>query len=314
MPSAWATASSCISALTQTIAQSDDGYVELAVRLARDRGFRDDVRAAVAAAMRDPAATDPARYAARSRTAYRAALDGGRSRRRSAMTLREEIDAATAHYAAGRFGAAVAPTARARALAPRNAEILHNLGVALAADEPSSTKPPRRLARRPRWRRLRPSPGSRSAISSSAATGWRRAEAAFAAAARVAPDSVEALYNLGYTRHERWRFADALAPLAAARALAPANEQVWYQLYNTRLARRRTRGRARRLPGLRGTGRDHAGLLRAALESVRTLGDAAREERCVQQVLALDYGAEDIATLAGFLMRLQYFDVGPLPT
>jgi predicted O-linked N-acetylglucosamine transferase (SPINDLY family) len=34
--------------LTQTIAHSDDGYVELAVRLARDRAFRDEMRAAVA--------------------------------------------------------------------------------------------------------------------------------------------------------------------------------------------------------------------------------------------------------------------------
>jgi predicted O-linked N-acetylglucosamine transferase (SPINDLY family) len=63
--------------LTQTIAQSDDAYVELAVRLARERGFRDDVRAAVASAMRDPAATDPVRYARALEDAYERALTAG---------------------------------------------------------------------------------------------------------------------------------------------------------------------------------------------------------------------------------------------
>jgi predicted O-linked N-acetylglucosamine transferase (SPINDLY family) len=47
------------------------------VRLARDRGFRDDVRAAVASAMRDPAATDPVRYARALEDAYQRALTAG---------------------------------------------------------------------------------------------------------------------------------------------------------------------------------------------------------------------------------------------
>ena len=63
--------------LTQTIAQTDDGYVELAVRLASDRAFRDGVRAAVAAAMRDPAVTDPARYVRALEAAYQSVLGGG---------------------------------------------------------------------------------------------------------------------------------------------------------------------------------------------------------------------------------------------
>ena len=56
--------------LTQTIAQTDDGYVELAVRLAQDRAFRDSTRAAVASAMADPAVTDPVRYARALEAAY----------------------------------------------------------------------------------------------------------------------------------------------------------------------------------------------------------------------------------------------------
>ena len=63
--------------LTQTIAQTDDGYIELAVRLAQDRAFRDDTRAAVASALRDPAVTDPVRYARALEAAYDRALEPG---------------------------------------------------------------------------------------------------------------------------------------------------------------------------------------------------------------------------------------------
>ena len=60
--------------LTQTIAHSDDSYVELAVRLATDRAFRDSVRADVARAMADPAVADPARYARALEAAFMRAL------------------------------------------------------------------------------------------------------------------------------------------------------------------------------------------------------------------------------------------------
>src|SRR5262249_61949736 len=55
------------------------------------------------------------------------------------------------------------------------------------------------------------------------------AEAAFVEAARRAPASVEAHYNVGFVRHELGRSAEALASLEQARALAPSNEQVFYQ-------------------------------------------------------------------------------------
>jgi predicted O-linked N-acetylglucosamine transferase (SPINDLY family) len=63
--------------LTTTIAHTDDGYVELAVRLAQDRAFRDETRAAVVRAMADPAATDPGRYARALEDAYRRTLVAG---------------------------------------------------------------------------------------------------------------------------------------------------------------------------------------------------------------------------------------------
>jgi len=222
--------------------------------------------------------------------------------------LKDEIDAAGALYASARFAEAVTAYRRALALAPGNAAVMHNLGVALAAagrnDEAAATLAeavalaPQALAS---WLALGHLEFGRDRLDA--------AEAAFAAAARVAPQSVEALYNLGYARHEQWRFADAVPPLAAARALAPANEQVWYQLYNTRLALGDREGARADLEAFEQHAVPTAVFLRAALESVRTLGDPAREATVIDQVLAYPFGADDLGALAGFLMRLQYFDV-----
>ena len=222
--------------------------------------------------------------------------------------LADEIDAAGALYASAQFDEAAVAYRRALLLAPGNAAVMHNLGVALAAagrnDEAAATLAetvalaPQALAS---WLALGHVEVGRDRL--------EVAEAAFAAAARVAPQSVEALYNLGYARHEQWRFADAVPPLAAAHSLAPANEQVWYQLYNTLLALGDGEAARAHLQGFEHAAKPTALFLRAALESVRTLGDPAREATVVEQVLAYPFGADDVGALAGFLMRLQYFDV-----
>ncbi len=226
-----------------------------------------------------------------------------------AMTaLGDEIAAAAGHYAAGRFGEAVAAYRRAFALSPGNAALAHNLGVALAAlghaDEAAAYLKQAAMLQ----------PASAAPRLSLGHLEFRRdrleaAEAAFGMAARLAPRSVEANYNLGYTRHELWRFAEALPPLEHARTLDPRNEQVWYQLYNTRLVLGRREEALADFLAFEAEAAATPVFLRAALESARALGDPAREERCVRAALALDYGPDDTRTLAGFLMRLQYFDV-----
>jgi predicted O-linked N-acetylglucosamine transferase (SPINDLY family) len=223
-------------------------------------------------------------------------------------TLADEVATAADHFAAARFGAAIGAYRRALALAPRNAAIHHNLGVALAADG--------------RFDEGAVSLRQAAALDPTAATPWlslghlefRRdrleaAEAAFAAAAKLTPRSVEAHYNLGYTRHELWRFAEALPPLETARALDPANERVWYQLYNTRLVLGLREEALADFLAFEATAAMTPVFVRAALESVRALGDPAREQRYVRAALDLDYGPDDVRTLAGFIMRLQYFDV-----
>ena len=225
------------------------------------------------------------------------------------MTAFEQaIAAAGAHYASARFDAAAAAYREALALAPGNASVLHNLGVALAAggranEAASALSEAVALAPEAQasWLALGHVEFGRDRLDA--------AQDAFAAAARIAPGSVEAQYNLGYTLHERWRFAEAVPPLATARALAPASEQVWYQLYNTRLAAGDREAALADFLAFEPVAAPTAVFLRAALESVRTLGDAARESRVVRQVLDYAFGADDLGALAGFLMRLQYFDV-----
>ncbi len=223
-------------------------------------------------------------------------------------TLGDEIAAAAGHFAAGRFGEAAAAYRRALAISPSNAALQHNLGVALAADgrsdeaaaclrqaaamDPTSAAP---------WLSLGHLEFRRDRLDA--------AEAAFGTAARLAPGSVEAHYNLGYTRHELWRFAEALPSLEHARTLDPKNEQAWYQLYNTRLVLGQREEALADFLAFEKNAQATPAFLRAALESARALGDPAREERCVRAVLALDFGPDDRQTLAGFLMRLQYYDV-----
>ncbi|HYR01611.1 MAG TPA: hypothetical protein VET86_16335, partial [Casimicrobiaceae bacterium] len=94
-----------------------------------------------------------------------------------------------------------------------------------------------------------------------------------------------------------------------ARELAPANEQVWYQLYNTRLALGDREGALADFLAFEPRAAPTAAFLRAALECARMLGDGEREARVVAQVLAHDFTPGEVGPLAGVLMRLQYHDV-----
>jgi protein O-GlcNAc transferase len=215
---------------------------------------------------------------------------------------------AASHFAAGRYGEAVAAYRAARNVAPGNAGVLHNLGVALAAngdfDEAAAVLQ------------------QASVLQPSAAAPWlalghlefRRkrieaAESAFARAATLASGSVEAQYNLGYARHELGRFDAAIPALETARGLDPSNEQVWYQLLNTRLAQgEREAALADFLAFEKGAPLTPF-LFHAALDCVRGLGDPEKEAGYLRHATDLTYGPNDARTLAGILGRLQYFDV-----
>ena len=60
--------------VTETVAHSDDEYVEIACRLAEDRAWRKSVADAIAAKLPDCGLADPARYAKSLEWAYERAL------------------------------------------------------------------------------------------------------------------------------------------------------------------------------------------------------------------------------------------------
>ena len=175
---------------------------------------------------------------ARSRTAYERALDGGRSRRRSACDAargdRRRRARTTPPRTLRRCDRCL--SARASAGAGQCRAFVHNLGVALAATDESTRPAPRSptaVALAPAVRRVlaRARP-SRVRARPAGAPPKRRSPPPRGSR----PDPSRRSTTWAIARHERWRFPEAVPPLVAARALAPANEQVWYQLYNTRLA------------------------------------------------------------------------------
>ena len=223
-------------------------------------------------------------------------------------TLNDLVAAAAAHYAAGRYAEAVAAYRTALATAPRNAGILHNLGVALAAAGRSDD--------------AAASFRNASAAAPLAADSWLAlghlefarnrlpaAKEAFARACALAPASIDALFDLGYVNHELGDFAEAIPPLEIARKLDSGNEQVWWHLFSSRL------GAGDRAAALREFLEFEANhsftplLFLAALNCLRGMGDPEREARYLRQALDLEYADKDRTALAAILLRLQYFDV-----
>jgi predicted O-linked N-acetylglucosamine transferase (SPINDLY family) len=223
-------------------------------------------------------------------------------------SLDEQATAGAAHYAAGRFDDAQKAYRKALELAPGHAGILHNLGVALAAtgelDEAAACFR--------RAQALQPASAAHSLALGHLEFGRNcieAAEAAFAEAAKLDPRSIEAQYNLGYARVELRRGADALAPLEIARSLDPTNAQVWYELFTTRLGEGEREAAYADFLAFEQGAAVTPFLLHAALDSVRALGDAARESRYLRLALDHAYRTGDLSVLAAILARLQYFDV-----
>ncbi len=223
-------------------------------------------------------------------------------------TLRDIASAAAAHYSAGRYREAVAAYRTALELAPAHAGILHNLGVALSASgelDQAAACFRQTSALHPRgaesWLALGHLEFGRNKL--------HDAKAAFANAAAVAPDSLDAQFNLGYVNHELGAWSDAIAPLEFARTLDPTNEQVWYHLFSSHLARGDREAALGEFLAFERSAAFTPLLFLAALNSVRALGDPEREARYLRLALHLQYEAKDRKTLGAILGRLQYFDV-----
>jgi predicted O-linked N-acetylglucosamine transferase (SPINDLY family) len=223
-------------------------------------------------------------------------------------TLRECLVAAANAAAAGDRDAAIAAYRSAVAFAPRKCELYYNLAV-LLADAGDYDDAERALAAaatlEPEWGTV---PLARGRIA------YRRlrfeaAQQHYERAVALLPDSVEALGNLALALCAQKRHADALPRLQRARALAPADEDVWFALRECQLALGREADALADFHAFERQAAPSARLAAAGFISAILEGDADALAKYLSLALEWPYVPADAPVVAGLMARLQYVDV-----
>ena len=196
-------------------------------------------------------------------------------------------------------------------IAPARADLWHNLG-AFAAAQGDRDEALAALAEAARLHDRWAEPWHARGHVLFAAGDFEGARAAFEAAVARDPAHVGAHANLALTLHRLQRWTDALAPLERARALAPADETLWWLLRGNLLLLRRD---AEALADFRRfeahsvapTARTIAAALAAAIVD----RDAAGENAALTAACAHRFAPGESALLAEVLSHVQYADVAP---
>jgi predicted O-linked N-acetylglucosamine transferase (SPINDLY family) len=138
------------------------------------------------------------------------------------------------------------------------------------------------------------------------------AAAAFEQALTRAPDHLAARVDLAQARIRQQRYSQAAEHLARARALAPADETIWWRLRGVLLALGRAEGALDDFRAFEASQVARSSRVRvAALVSALRLGDAAYEARALADVLDHPFAAGEADLVAEVLGLAQYFDVAP---
>jgi protein O-GlcNAc transferase len=229
-------------------------------------------------------------------------------------TADDHLAAAGAAAAAGRVDEAVAQMRAALASLPANdarrAPSLHNLGVLLyrggdvaAADDALLAA----LALRPTW----PEPSLTRGHIAFAQGRYADAATAFEAGAACAPERLDARFNAARAHVAAGHYSLALPHLAAARALAPTNEDVWQEHRSLLLLLRRDEEALADFLRFESVAPVTPRVAVAGLAEARRMGDAAREARYLALALGAAYGPEHLAHVATLLAQVQYMDIAP---
>ena len=222
--------------------------------------------------------------------------------------LAELLSRAAEHATAGRIDDTLATYRAAISIAPAHPELHYNIGTLLAtrgelaAAEASFTEAERL---RPGWT-LPPLALGHLYF---AQAQFADAERAFERALSLSPESVEGAYNLAITRMRLRRWGESVEPLRRARALAPANEAVWYALRETLQLLKRDDEALADFMEFETTGRPSAQLVVAGLESARLVANSDYEAKYLPMALEWPYRVQEIASLQSVLASVQYFDV-----
>ena len=138
---------------------------------------------------------------------------------------------------------------------------------------------------------------------------FAEAERAFDGAAQLAPESVEALFQLAQTLDRLRRWPDALPLLRRARALAPNDEPLWLALRGHLLLFRRYEEAFEDFRAFEPSARPSAALVTAGLISARVAPGTEYEDKYLPLALDWPYGKGE-ARYAGVTLALaEYFDV-----
>lgn len=138
---------------------------------------------------------------------------------------------------------------------------------------------------------------------------WENAQHSYERALAINGGLVQAHFNLGLVLKQRGAPSKALDHFRTACRLAPAYTDAWTQLCDLLSALKRQEEWLAALLAFEKIAPPSAYLVVAGLASCRYLGDFQREQRCLAQALAWQFGADDMAMLSGLLGVIQYFDV-----
>jgi predicted O-linked N-acetylglucosamine transferase (SPINDLY family) len=222
--------------------------------------------------------------------------------------LESLVRTAGERVSAGDRDGAIEAFRKALALAPDRAELHYNLGV-LLAEAHRDGEALRAFAvaaqRRAEW----PDPWLAEGHLLFARGRYAEAARAFEAAAARAPGRLDARYNAAKALMHAKRWSLAVPHLAGARELAPANEDVWFELRALLLRLNREEDAAADFLRFEAVARPSARTVVAALSVSMKRGDAAREAACLERALAWPYAEGDEGPVAELLALLQYVDV-----
>jgi predicted O-linked N-acetylglucosamine transferase (SPINDLY family) len=161
------------------------------------------------------------------------------------------------------------------------------------------------LQLRPRWTEALLALGRLAFL----ACHYREAEIWFQRAVDVAPDSVEAICNLGIAQSRQMHPARALPALQRARRLAPQHEVPWYELRRALNMLGRVDEAHRDFLDYERTAVPSARVACTGLATARRVAGDELERRYLSMALNWNYTANDLEALSDLLGILPYYDV-----